>query len=200
VSDYVAAILEAVGRLSKLIDDVLDLTQGDISDVEIAADRVDLGGLCLTAIETVRSRLHANEQTFDVAIDPSTGTVTGDARRLRESLEQLLRNAVSYTQRGGHIAFQAHGDEREVRITIADNGPGITIEDQARVFSRFHRVGGGTRGEAALGLGLPLTRQFIEAHGGTVELLSAVGEGTAVTLTIPRTPSPATSTPPPALK
>ena len=86
-----------------------------------------------------------------------------------------------------------------MKIIIADNGPGIAIEDQASVFSRFHRVGAGTRGEAALGLGLPLTRQFIEAHGGMVELESAVGEGTAVTLTIPRTPrlAPLASSPDP---
>ena len=197
-SDYVSAILESVERLSKLINDVLDLTQGDTSGVTIEADRVDLAGLCRAAIETIQSRLTDNGQTLDVAIEPSTDTVIGDARRLRESLEHVLRNAVAYTERGGHISFRASGNEREAIVTIADNGPGIEPEDQARVFSRFHRIGGGARGEAALGLGLPLTRQFIEAHGGTVELVSAPGQGTAVTLTIPRTPPrpPAAPAPP----
>jgi len=71
---------------------------------------------------------------------------------------------------------------------VLDNGPGIAPEDQAKVFDRFHGALGTAHSDAALGLGLPLTRQFIEAHGGTVELVSAVGEGTAVTLTIPRAP------------
>ena len=187
-SDYVSAILESVERLSKLIDDVLDLTQGDTSGMAIEAERVDLAGLCRAAIETIHLRLTDNRQTLDVAIELSTGIVVGDARRLRESLEHVLRNAVAYTERGGHISFRAGGNDHEAIVTIADNGPGIEPDDQARVFSRFHRIGGGARGEAALGLGLPLTRQFIEAHGGSVELVSAPGQGTAVTLTIPRTP------------
>ena len=81
----------------------------------------------------------------------------------------------------------AEGDKKQALIRVSDNGPGIAPEDLPRVFDRFHRVSGaGFRGEAALGLGLPLTRQFIEAHGGTVELESAMGKGTTVSLTIPR--------------
>jgi signal transduction histidine kinase len=100
-----------------------------------------------------------------------------------------MRNAVAYTDEGGQILLRATGKEDEASITVLDNGPGITAEDQAMVFDRFHRAIGSGHSDAALGLGLPLTRQFIEAHGGKVELVSAVGEGTAVTLTIPRTPT-----------
>ena len=88
----------------------------------------------------------------------------------------------------GKIKLSAKGDEECVVITVDDNGPGIAPEDREQVFSRFHRIGGAPRGEQALGLGLPLTRQFIEAHGGKVELESKVGKGTRVTLTIPRAP------------
>ena len=85
------------------------------------------------------------------------------------------------------ISLKAEGDEEQAVITISDNGTGIAAEDVPRVFNRFDRVvEAGVRGEAALGLGLPLTRQFIEAHGGTVELASKKGKGTTVTLTIPR--------------
>jgi signal transduction histidine kinase len=81
----------------------------------------------------------------------------------------------------------ADGDKKQAVITVSDNGPGIAAEDLPRVFDRFTRVNeSGFRGEAALGLGLPLTRQFIEAHGGTVDLESELGKGTVVTLTIPR--------------
>ena len=72
---------------------------------------------------------------------------------------------------------------------MLDNGPGISPDDQGMVFDRFHRAIGTPHGDAALGLGLPLTRQFVEAHGGRVELVSTLGEGTAVTLTIPRVPA-----------
>ena len=186
-ADYVGNILESVERLSRLIDNVLDLTQGDTRGLKIESDRVDLFGLCRSAVETLQSRIADKGQTIEVAIEASTGTVIGDARRLRESIEHVLRNAVAYTDRGGRISFRAGGNDEAAIITITDDGPGIRQEDQARVFTRFHRVGGGGgRGEAALGLGLPLTRQFIEAHGGSIELVSLIGEGTSVTLVIPR--------------
>jgi len=114
--------------------------------------------------------------------------VIGDARRIRESLEHVLRNAVAYTPNKGKISLRAVGDGDAVTISVIDNGKGIAPEDQQEVFTRFHRIGGVGRGDAALGLGLPLTRQFIEAHGGTVELESAVGKGTVVTMIIPRAP------------
>ena len=114
--------------------------------------------------------------------------MVGDARRLRESIDHALRNAVAYTPEGGNIILSAEGDPEAVTVTVADDGPGIAPEDQKDVFNRFHRAVGTQRGEAALGLGLPLTRQFIEAHGGRVELESEVGKGTALRLVIPRAP------------
>ena len=187
-SDYVGAILESVARLSKLIDDVLDLTQGDTSGVVLERERIDIGGLCRSVGESQLGRVEQKKQTLSIDVDGSSGTVIGDARRLRESVEHLLRNAVAYTEEGGKIFLKASGTEDAAIITVVDNGPGILPEHQAMVFDRFHRAMPSARGEAALGLGLPLTRQFVEAHGGTVELVSAPGEGTAVTLTIPRAP------------
>jgi signal transduction histidine kinase len=96
---------------------------------------------------------------------------------------------MAYSDRKGRIRFEAEGNEERALIRISDNGQGIAPEDLPRVFDRFDRiVEAGVRGEAALGLGLPLTRQFIEAHGGMVEIDSVKGKGTSVVLTIPRTP------------
>jgi signal transduction histidine kinase len=186
--DYVAAILESVDRLARLIDDVLDLTQGDRKSVVLDRERVDMAGLCRAVAETVAPRVAEREQAFETDIDKSAGVVIGDSRRIRESIEHVLRNAVAYTQEEGTIRLAAAGDSEKVVVTVSDNGPGIAEGDQQQVFARFARVGGLVRGEAALGLGLPLTRQFIEAHGGSVELQSAPGKGTTVTLTIPRAP------------
>lgn len=185
--DYVGAILESVDRLSKLINDVLDLTTGDARGVALEKERVDVAGLCRAAADTAKARAAEKAQKLDIEISPSAGHVFGDARRLRESVEHVLNNAMAYTDRKGRITLTADGDKKEAVIQIADNGPGIAKEDQPRVFNRFDRVvEAGVRGEAALGLGLPLTRQFIEAHGGTVELESKKRKGTTVTLTIPR--------------
>lgn len=187
-ADYVSAILESVARLSKLIDDVLDLTQGDAKGVVLEKERVDLAGLCRNSVDAVRSRVEDKKQRLEVAIDTSVATVIGDARRIREAVEHVLRNAVAYSPEGGEIRLFANGDDEQAVIAISDNGPGIEPDDQERVFERFHRSSGSGRGDAALGLGLPLTRQFIEAHGGSVALVSTQGKGTEVTLTIPRAP------------
>src|SRR5579884_3571116 len=165
--DYVSAIIESVERLSKLINDVLDLTTGDTRGVVLETERVDVAGLCRTAVEAVKPRALEKSQALDLDIGSSAGHVFGDARRLRESIEHVLQNAIAYTDRKGRILLSAEGDKKQVVITIRDNGSGIDAEDLPRVFNRFDRVAeAGVRGEAALGLGLPLTQQFIEAHGG----------------------------------
>jgi signal transduction histidine kinase len=185
--DYVSAILESVDRLSKLINDVLDLTTADTRGIALERERVDVAGLCRAAMETGRARAAEKSQKLKGEISPDAGFVFGDARRIRESIEHVLANAIAYTDRKGRIVLTAGGDAENAIIRIADNGSGIAPEDMPRVFDRFDRVvEAGVRGEAALGLGLPLTRQFIEAHGGTVELQSKKGKGTTVTLTIPR--------------
>jgi signal transduction histidine kinase len=186
-ADYVAAMLEAVGRLSKLINDVLDLTTGDASGVALERERIDVAGLCRSAVEDARPRAEEKGQKLETDISSSAGFLLGDVRRIRESIEHVLGNAIAYSDRKGRILLEAEGDEEKAIIRITDNGSGIAAKDQPRVFNRFDRiVEEGVRGEAALGLGLPLTRQFIEAHGGTVELESKKGKGTKVTLTIPR--------------
>jgi signal transduction histidine kinase len=185
--DYVSAIEESVGRLAKLVDDVLDLTTGDARGVSLERERVDLAGLCRSAVETAQLRAAEKSQKLTSDIAASTGFVIGDARRLRESIEHVLHNAIAYTDRKGRISLKAEGDAERAVIQISDNGSGISKEDLPRVFNRFDRVEeAGVRGEAALGLGLPLTRQFIEAHGGTVQLVSKKAKGTTVTLTVPR--------------
>ena len=184
-ADYVSAILQSVERLSKLVDDVLDLTQGEKGPAPIEHERIDLAGLTRSVVDRLGSVASAKQQALTTRIDASTGVVIGDARRLREALEHVLTNALAYTDTRGRIVIETRGDDEQAIISVSDNGPGIALEDQKRVFERFYRVGG-ARGEAALGLGLPLARQFVEAHGGKVELESAPGKGTTVRFLIPR--------------
>jgi signal transduction histidine kinase len=182
--DYVSAILESVARLSRLIDDVLDLTQGAKGEVALERERVDLAGLVRTVAQQMEPAAKAKQLRFKVVIGESTGSLPGDHRRLRESLEHVLRNAIAYTDKG-EVRLVTRGNADIAEILIADTGRGLAAEHQARVFERFTRFGE-SRGEAALGLGLPLTRQFIEAHGGMVQLSSVEGKGTSVLITLPR--------------
>jgi signal transduction histidine kinase len=186
-ADYVRAIMESVDRLSKLINDVLDLTQGDMRGLPLERERVDIAGLCRTAVDKFLPRISEKGQKLQSEIADNAGIVVGDVRRLRESIEHVLNNALAYTDRGGKIALKAWGDAENAFVQVSDTGSGIAKKDIPKVFNRFERISqNGIRGEAALGLGLPLTRQFIEAHGGKVELVSTRGKGTTVTMTIPR--------------
>ena len=190
--EYVAAILDAVGRLSALIDNVLDLTQSDSGSLLLAEDRIDLAELCREACIGLQESAARKGLAISLDIDASAGTIVGDKKRLRQSLDNLLRNALVYTDAGGKVRLRAVGTDEQAEILVSDTGRGIAPADQPRVFDRFHRTAEDSEGDAAsLGLGLPLAKQFVEAHGGTIELKSELGKGTTVVLRFPRRGSPA---------
>jgi len=114
--------------------------------------------------------------------------VKGDARRLRQAIDQLLHNAIAYTPVGGRVLLHAEGTTEMARIVVSDNGPGMDEAEQARALDRFSRVGAARErdGDGALGIGLPLAHQFVEGHGGTMRLVSELGQGTAVQIELPR--------------
>ena len=117
----------------------------------------------------------------------SVGPDAGDRSGLYQALDHILENAVAYTESGGRILLRADGSAAEAEITVSDSGKGIAPADRERAFDRFQRTVAPRSGEeGALGLGLPLARQFIEAHGGRIELESEVGVGTTVTIRLPR--------------
>ncbi|AIT05822.1 MULTISPECIES: PAS domain-containing sensor histidine kinase [Sphingomonas] len=182
---YVEAILQSVERLGLLIDDVLDLTQGG-DDAEIERVDVDLAATARAAAETIRPAAKRRKLDFAVELARSTGRVRGDPKRLKEVVEHLLRHAVASTPEGGRILLHADGSATGARIVVSDNGFGMDAESIARAFDRFGEPGMQPTGERALGLGLPLARQFVEAHGGRIELVSQPGEGTLVTVELPR--------------
>jgi signal transduction histidine kinase len=187
-TEYVTAILDSVGRLGVLIDNVLDLTQSETGSLLLAEDEVDLAALCNEAAAKLEEAAARGGLSFVIEVEPEVGIVTGDPRRLGQAIGNVLKNAVAYTAKGGRVLLRAEGDREEARIIVSDNGAGIAPADQARVFDRFSRtVEARTGEEAAVGLGLPLAKQFVEAHGGAIELQSAVGEGTTVTIRLPRT-------------
>jgi len=186
--DYVGAILEATDRLGKLVDDVLDLSQSEAGGGLLRTVPIDLRALCAEAGESFAAQAAEAQVALVLHIEDGVGTVEGDPRRLREALHNLLRNALGHTAQGGRVLLHGDGDRAGAAITVSDNGAGIAPADQARVFDRFHRLAAGPAASASVGLGLPLTRQFIEAHGGTVDLLSEPGLGTSVTIRLPREP------------
>jgi signal transduction histidine kinase len=182
---YVEAILQSVERLGLLIDDVLDLTQGG-DDAEIEREDVDLAATARAAAETIMPAAKRRKLDFAVDLARSTGRVSGDPKRLKEVVEHLLRHAVASTPEGGRILLHSDGNATGARIVVSDDGFGMDAESVAKAFDRFGEPGMQPTGERALGLGLPLAKQFVEAHGGRIDLVSEPGEGTLVTVELPR--------------
>jgi len=185
--DYVSSILEAVARLATLVDDVLALTSGEAPPSDSELEEITVTRLARDAAAGMTAAAEARGLDLETRLDDSAGQLRGDPRRLRQAVDNLLRNAIAYTASGGRVLLDVSGDEKAAVITVSDNGVGIPPEERVRVFDRFHRVALGQRdGDGALGLGLPLTRQFVEQHGGTVTLDSEPGQGTTVTIRLPR--------------
>jgi signal transduction histidine kinase/PAS domain-containing protein len=187
-AEYVTAIMDSVSRLGALIDNVLDLTQSDMGSLLLAEEDIDLAILCREIAEAARPEAEAKGIAFIVELDRSVGRIVGDRRRLGQALSNIVANAVAYTGDGGRVLLHAAGKQSRAEITVSDNGAGIAPAEQAKVFDRFSRAVGAGGRDATLGLGLPLARQFVEAHGGAVALQSEPGAGTTVTVRLPRKP------------
>ncbi|WP_267386409.1 PAS domain-containing sensor histidine kinase [Sphingomonas sp. GC_Shp_3] len=183
---YVEAIMDSVQRLGALIDDVLDLTQSDTVDPVVVREEVNLVPLARGAAQTIQSMVERRGLEFAVEVMPSAGVVRGDGKRIRQVIEHLLRHAVAGTATGGRILLRVDGNSNGARIVVSDDGAGMSRQAVARAFDRFAQPEVTRDGERALGLGLPLAKQFVETHGGTIELMSEPGEGTAITVLLPR--------------
>ena len=181
---YVGAILESVERLGLLVDDVLDLTRAESDRAETDRSDVDLAATVRAAAETILPSAKRRKLDFAIEVARSTGRVNGNPKRLKEVVEHLLRHAVAATPDGGRVLLHTDGNATSARIVVSDDGVGMDAEAVAHAFDRFAESK--PMGDRALGLGLPLAKQFVEAHGGTIELVSEPGAGTLITVELPR--------------
>jgi len=182
--DYVEAIITSTNRLARLIDNVLDLTQGAAGGLPIERKPVAIESLVRDIAAGFAEKAQARDITIALSILPTTGTIQGDERRIRQAVEHVVDNAVRFVDVGGRVLVHTEGTHQGTRIIVSDDGPGIDSRMQTRLFDTFARFGRNAEGHTS-GLGLPLVRQFVEAHGGTVGLVSEPGQGTIVTIDLP---------------
>ena len=182
---YVEAILDSSSRLGTLIDEVLDLTrQGETPELDMAD--VDLLTVARAAAEAVKPLIDRAALDFAVDLAPSLGSVEGDGRRLQQVLENVLRHAIATTPSGGRVLLHGDGTPDRARLIVSDDGPGLDAQAVASAFDQFARPGLTATGEPTLGLGLPLAKRIVEAHRGTIAMMSEPGEGTLITIELPR--------------
>ncbi|RMF10540.1 MAG: PAS domain-containing sensor histidine kinase [Alphaproteobacteria bacterium] len=194
--NYTRNILESSEQLMLLINDILDLAVIEAGGMMLDLGPVDVAGMIKTVAGMVREEIHKREQTLDVDVAEGIGTMEGDERRLKQALFNLLSNAMKFTPPRGHITLGAAAEGDDILFWVADTGTGIAAEEQQNVFERFITGSNAPKGQGA-GLGLSLVKNFVELHGGSVDLKSARNKGTRVTCRLPRhqpsTPKPVAS-------
>src|SRR5690606_5750464 len=183
--EYVAAILAAVERLRAQIESVLDLTQSEAGLLPIQSEEIELPPFVTRIVREREEAIDTKGLTLDLRGDKSAGKIMADSRQLGRAIGNLLDNAMRATPARGRTLVALTRRKSGVRIVISDNGEGMTPSELARALDG-HRLGADGKVEARrAGLGLPLARQLIEAHGGKLEMQSEKGAGTTATITLP---------------
>jgi signal transduction histidine kinase len=185
--NYARVITDAGEKLLALIRSILDLSKAEAAVGECKRVPFELRPLILDVVQLLSVRAADGRIALTADDDgwPSC-PVNGDPDRLREVLINLLGNALKYTGQGGNVRVSCRADEHLVALSVHDNGPGISPEDQKRLFDPFVRLSTRETGEEGAGLGLTITKQLVEAMGGAISVESAVGVGATFTVTLPQ--------------
>ncbi|MFI5955024.1 PAS domain S-box protein [Cryptosporangium sp. NPDC051539] len=173
-------------RLLLLVEDLMMLSRIDAGAFRIKQDDVDLGRLLTAAVATVTPLAAGRGLTLESDVPEDLGVVRGDAGNLDRVLLNLLTNAVKFTPEGGAVTVSGRRQDHEVVVTIRDTGIGVPDDEQDRLFDRFFKSSN-AMDEAiqGTGLGLSIAKTIVERHGGRISAVSAVGEGTTMTVTLP---------------
>jgi CheY-like chemotaxis protein len=175
------------GQMSRLVDDLLDVSRITRNKLELRRHRVDLAAVVAVAVETSRPLIDAAGHELTVTLPDQPLTLDADLTRLAQALSNLLNNAAKYTDRGGRIWLAAEREGSDAVVTVRDTGMGISTEMLPRVFEMFTQVDRSLdHAQGGLGIGLTLVKRLIEMHGGSVEARSGgPGKGSQFIVRLP---------------
>jgi signal transduction histidine kinase/HAMP domain-containing protein len=169
-------------RLYRVIEDLLDISRIESGQAEIKLQPVNVEELVLQATDKMRAAFLDRKITLDIELAPDVPRVLADPTRLQLVFDNLLSNALKYTRMGGQVTITAQPEDSMVRFTVVDTGLGIAPEFLPRLFEKFFRVPG--QEQISSGLGLTITKEIVEAHGGTTNVASEPGKGSKFTFTV----------------
>jgi signal transduction histidine kinase len=184
-AEYLQDILESGRHLLSLINDILDLSKVEAGRMELERADFDLPGAIENALLLMRERANRKSIALVRTIDERLGVVWADERKVKQVLLNLLSNALKFTPEGGRVDVRAMIEDGTAEISVTDTGVGIAPEDQGAVFEEFRQVGTAARKVEGTGLGLALSRKFVELHGGRIRVKSQPGAGSTFTFTLP---------------
>ncbi|HSZ75401.1 MAG TPA: PAS-domain containing protein [Rhizomicrobium sp.] len=185
IEEYAGLIHAGGHNLLRLINQILDLTKIAAGRFELKHEKLDAGAAAWQAKELFEGKAAEKRVRIDAAACEALHT-QADESALMTMIHNLVENAVSFTHDGGHIRLSVNGDDKRVRVTVSDNGPGVAPENMARILEPFEQAGRGTTDHShGAGLGLTVVKALAELHGGTLILESEVGKGFSATLDLP---------------
>jgi signal transduction histidine kinase len=179
-------IHEEADRMRRMVDELLTLARLDAGQLVMAQDLVEIGQLLRRSAEKLAPQARAAEITLETDAEGKL-FVSGDADRLAQVLDNLLDNGIAHTPAGGTVTMtaRAQGKGQTVEVTVADTGEGIPAEALPRIFERFYQVDRSRRRSRGAGLGLSISKEIVQAHGGTIRAESVVGQGTRFVVRLP---------------
>jgi signal transduction histidine kinase/DNA-binding response OmpR family regulator len=180
-ADYLNDILTSGRHLLSLINDILDLSKIEAGKMELDLTTFSLPAVLEHGLTMIRERATNHGISLGLDVAPDVGEINADERKVKQVVFNLLSNAVKFTPDGGRIDLSARCANGEIEVAVSDTGIGIAPEDQERVFEEFQQAGQ----REGSGLGLALSRSFIELHGGRIRLQSELGVGSTFAFTLP---------------
>jgi signal transduction histidine kinase len=185
--DYAQNIYDSGNHLLGLINDVLDFSKLEAGRFELQDDTVDLARTIADTVGIIGHQVEHSGLRLTVEVAQPLPLVRADDRRLRQILLNLIANSIKFTPEGGEVRISASADIQGVTLAVADTGIGMSAEDIPTALDRFGQIDSRlSRKYDGTGLGLPLSKRLAELHGGSLEITSAIGAGTTVTVRLPR--------------
>ncbi len=190
-SEYVRDINASGQHLLSLINDILDLAKVEAGRMDLMLSSAHVAALVESCVALVSERVSRSRQTLTTDVAPDVSMWPLDERKVKQCLLNLLTNASKFTPGGGVIALRVWVDNSELVAAVSDNGVGIAADDLSRLFSEFYQAkaaedaSGVAAQREGTGLGLALTKGFVELHGGTIAVDSVVGKGSTFTIRFP---------------
>ena len=183
--EYLKDIHASGQHLLSLINDILDLSKIEAGRMELELTDFDFPTTLDNTLTLIRERAGRRGITLHLSVDERLGQMRADERKIRQVVLNLLSNAIKFTPEGGRIEVAAVPRDEFVEVSVSDTGIGIASEDQEAVFEEFRQVGTAAKKVEGTGLGLALSRKFIELHGGRIWVKSELGQGSTFTFSLP---------------
>jgi len=185
-ADTIRSLDEEAALLSRLVDDLQELSLAEAGELKLVCQAEDIGELIKQTVDGAKAQAMAKGVSVSIDLPDKLPLVNIDSHRISQVLRNLLENAVAHTAKGDAITVSAKQQENYVEVAVNDTGEGIPVEGLPNIFERFYRVDKSrARVTGGTGLGLTIAKRLIEAHGGKIEVESELGKGSRFSFTIP---------------